>query len=76
MIWSSNPSRVKKFTSSSQRPDWLCDYLVSYSVGSGGYFPGGKVAGKWDWPLTSIWCWGEEWVELYLHSNCMLSWHV
>jgi len=23
-------------------------------VGTGGFFPGGKVAREWSWPLTSI----------------------
>jgi len=26
----------------------------SYLGGSGGSFPGGKAAGVWSWPLTSI----------------------
>jgi hypothetical protein len=42
--------------------------LVSYPVGTGGSFPRGKAAGAWSWPLTSIWCRGQEWVELYFHS--------
>jgi len=27
---------------------------LSYSVGTGGSFPGGKAAEDWIWPLTSI----------------------
>jgi hypothetical protein len=27
---------------------------ASYPVGTGGSFPGGKAAGPWSWPLTSI----------------------
>jgi hypothetical protein len=27
---------------------------ASYPVGTRGSFPGGKVAGAWSWPLTSI----------------------
>jgi hypothetical protein len=27
---------------------------ASYPMGSGGSFPGGKAAGAWSWPLTSI----------------------
>jgi hypothetical protein len=27
---------------------------ASYSVGTRGSFPGGKAAGAWSWPLTSI----------------------
>jgi len=31
------------------------DHPASYPMGStGGYFPGGKAAGTWSWPLTSI----------------------
>jgi len=27
---------------------------ASHPMGTGGSFPGGKVAGAWSWPLTSI----------------------
>jgi len=27
---------------------------ASYQMGTGGFFPGGKAAGSWRWPLTSI----------------------
>jgi hypothetical protein len=27
---------------------------ASYPMGNGGSFPGGKAAGAWSWPLTSI----------------------
>jgi hypothetical protein len=27
---------------------------ASYSMGTGGSFSGGKAAGAWSWPLTSI----------------------
>jgi hypothetical protein len=39
-----------------------------YPMGAMGAFPGGKAAGAWGWPLTSIWCRGQERMELYLHS--------
>jgi hypothetical protein len=26
---------------------------TSYSMGNGGFFPGGEVAGAWSWPLTT-----------------------
>jgi hypothetical protein len=39
-----------------------------------GSFPGGKAAGAWSWTFISIWCRGQEWVELYLHSPNMPSW--
>jgi hypothetical protein len=34
---------------------------TSYLMGNGGDFPGGKAAGAWIWPLTSIKCRGKEW---------------
>jgi hypothetical protein len=34
---------------------------ASYPMGTGGSFPGGKVAGAWSWPLTFIYCRGQEW---------------
>jgi hypothetical protein len=39
---------------------------ASYLVGTRGSFPGDKAAGAWSWPLTSIYCRGQEWVEVYL----------
>jgi hypothetical protein len=32
---------------------------VSYPMGTSGSFPGGKAAGAWNWPLTSIQCRGQ-----------------
>jgi hypothetical protein len=26
---------------------------ASYPMGTGGFFPGGKAAGTWSWPITS-----------------------
>jgi hypothetical protein len=43
-------------------------------MGTRGSFPGGKAAGTWSWPLTSIWYRGQECVELYLHSPNTPSW--
>jgi hypothetical protein len=37
-------------------------------------FSGGKAAGTWSWPLTSIYRGGQECVELFLHSPNMPSW--
>jgi hypothetical protein len=34
-------------------PNWLQGLWISYSVGSGGFFPMGKVARSWICPLTS-----------------------
>jgi hypothetical protein len=42
---------------------------ASYPMGTRGSFPGGKAAGAWIWPLTSIWCRGQECVEMYLHCH-------
>jgi hypothetical protein len=42
---------------------------ASYPMGNRGSFPGGKATGAWSWPLTSIYCRGQECVELYLHSQ-------
>jgi hypothetical protein len=33
---------------------------------------GGKAAGAWSWPLTSIYCRGQEYVELYIYSPIRL----
>jgi hypothetical protein len=38
---------------------------ASSRMGSRGSFRGGKAAGEWSWPLTSIYCQGQECVELY-----------
>jgi hypothetical protein len=32
---------------------------ASYAMGTRSYFSGGKAAGAWSWPLTSIWCRGQ-----------------
>jgi hypothetical protein len=43
-------------------------------MGTRGTFPGGKAARAWSWPLTSIYCRGQERVELYPHSPNAPSW--
>jgi len=48
---------------------------ASYPVGTKGFLPGGKAAGVWSWPLTSINCRGQECMQLYLHSPNTPSWH-
>ena len=35
-------------------------------MGAWGFFCGGKVAGLWSWPRTSVSCWGKKWVEQYV----------
>jgi hypothetical protein len=46
---------------------------ASYPMSTRGSFPGSKVAGVWNWPLTSVYCRGWECVELYLHSSIYLQ---
>ena len=41
-----------------------------------GFIPWDKEAGGWCWPPTSIYCWGYEWVELYLCSLRTPAMHV
>jgi hypothetical protein len=43
-------------------------------MGTGGSFPGGKTAGMWSWPLTSIQSRVQECMELHLHSPNKYSW--
>jgi hypothetical protein len=45
---------------------------ASYPRGTKVSFPGGKVAGAWSWPFTSIQCRGQERVELHIHSPIRL----
>jgi hypothetical protein len=47
---------------------------ASYPMDTGGSFPWSKAAAAWSWPLTSIYCRGQECVELYLHSLNTSSW--
>jgi hypothetical protein len=44
-----------------QRPDRLWGPLSLLSNGFRGFFLGSKAAGSWSWPLTSVWCRGQEW---------------
>jgi hypothetical protein len=46
----------------------------SYPMGHRDSFPGGKAAGAWSWPLTSMWCRGQECVELHIRSPHTRSW--
>jgi hypothetical protein len=34
-------------------------HTTSYPMGTRDSIPGGKAAGEWSWPLTSIWCRGQ-----------------
>jgi hypothetical protein len=52
--------RGKRFFSS-QRPDRLWGTRNFLSNGYRGSFLGGKAAGAWSWPLTSVSCRSQEW---------------
>jgi hypothetical protein len=59
---SSSPDRVKNFLFfTSSRP------ALGSPMGNGG-----KAAGVWSWPLSSIWCRGHENMDLYIHSPIRL----
>jgi hypothetical protein len=58
--------------SSPCRPDRLWGPPNSLANGYWGSFPGGKGAVAWSWPFTSIQCWGQENVDLYIHSPICL----
>jgi hypothetical protein len=45
-------------------------YPTSYPVGTRGSFPGGKAAGVWIWPLTSIYCRGKDDGSIPPPSQC------
>jgi hypothetical protein len=68
MIRDSSPGRGWEIFLSPPRPDRLWSPPTCYSLGTRDSFPEGKVAGAWTWPLTSIWCRGQECVELYFRS--------
>jgi hypothetical protein len=71
--WSggSSPGRGWKCFSS---PDRLWGPPSLLSNGYQGFFPWGKAAGVWSWPLPFVWCWGQECMELCLHSANTPSW--
>jgi hypothetical protein len=45
---------------------------ASYPMGTGGFFPGGKVVDVWSWPLTSKLCQHQENTALYIHFHIRL----
>jgi hypothetical protein len=55
---SSNPGRCKIFLFSTASTLALGP---TYTISTGGSFPAGKATGSWSWPLTSIYCRGQEW---------------
>jgi hypothetical protein len=48
-------------------------YTVSCQTGTGGSFPGCNAAGAWNWPLTSVYCRGQEFWS-YTSIRPMSSW--
>jgi len=58
--------------SSLLRPDRRWGPLSFLSNEYRGILPGGKAVWVWIWPLTSIQCRVQEFVELYLHSPICL----
>jgi hypothetical protein len=46
---------------------------ASYTIGNGGSFPGGWVAGTWSWSLTSIQCQSQEfWNYTFIPSYILM----
>jgi hypothetical protein len=48
---SSSPGRVKNFLHVVQTGPGV--HPISYTMGTGGFYLGGKAAEVWSWPLTS-----------------------
>ena len=65
-----NPGSGKRIFSLSKRWDQLWGKPTSYSMDTL-FFPSNKTAESWHKLLTSIYCWGYEWLELYLCFPCM-----
>jgi hypothetical protein len=53
-----------------KRQTYEIHVIIRTGMGTGGSFPGGKVAGGWSWPLTSMP--RSRKVELDLHSPMWL----
>jgi hypothetical protein len=43
-------------------------HTASLPMDTGGFFPGGKAAGAWNWPLTPTTAKEQEYMDLYIHS--------
>jgi hypothetical protein len=48
------PAGAGNFSLHHRVPNGSGSHPSSYPMGARGYFPGGKAAGVWSWPLTSI----------------------
>jgi hypothetical protein len=56
-VWFPAGTGIFLFTTASRTA--LGPHPASYPMSTRGYFPGGKAAGAWNWPLTSIQCRGQ-----------------
>jgi hypothetical protein len=66
---SSSPGRAKN---SSLLHVVVVAHPASYSMGTGGSFPGDEAAGVWSWSPTSNYCRGQENMDLCIHSPIRL----
>lgn len=51
--------------------DWDLPNYIHCVLGA--HYLGNKAAGAWNWPLISIWCWGDGQMEHYIHSTICLN---
>jgi hypothetical protein len=61
-----------RFFSSPLRPDGFGAHPASHQMSIGGSFSGGKAAGAWGWSFTSNYCWGQEYMVLFIRSSIYL----
>jgi hypothetical protein len=54
-----SPAGARKFSLYYCDQNGSGDHPASYPMGTRGFFPGGKAAGAWSWPLASVYCQGE-----------------
>jgi hypothetical protein len=72
MIGGSSPDRGQEFSPHHRVQTGSEAHPASYTMSTRGSVPGGKADEAWNWPLTSIWCRGQECVELFLRSPIRL----